>query len=239
MSRIHWIRTLTLAMALSIAACSDYGTPTEASQPAGLSWRSVESEAAHARHEALKQELEARKDEFKTLKEASRDSVRVARAEWKAWRQDWKEQAKVTKEAWKREHPGEAWNPEIQLLRCEPKSYEADAAIVGPSGGILHAGPHELVIPKGALDHEALIVMEAPTSSRVDVRFEPEGLQFQRPAALTLSYKGCVIPTIADLLVAYLDQGNQVLELPPSSDFRFEDKVQADIGHFSRYAVAY
>jgi hypothetical protein len=239
MSRINWGRGLTLAIALSLTACSDSRTPTEVSSPGGLSLRSATSDAAHARHEALKQELEARKDEFHAMKEATRDSLKVAKAEWKAWREDWKEQAKVAKEAWKREHHAEVWSPEIQLLRCEPKSYEADAAIVGPSGGTLHAGPHELVIPQGALDHEELIVMEAPTSSRVDVRLEPEGLQFQTPAKLTLSYKACVVPTIADLLVAYLGQGRQVLELPPSNDHRSEDKVEADIGHFSRYAVAY
>jgi len=239
MSRIHWIRTLTLAIALSLTACADHGMPTEPSHPAGLSLRSAQSEAAHARHEALKQELEARKDEFKALKEASREGFRVAREEWKAWRQDWKEQAKVAKEAWKREHPGEAWSQETQLLRCEPKAYDADAAIIGPSGGTLHAGDHELVIPKGALDREELIVMEAPTSSLVDVRLQPHGLQFNSPAKLTLSYKSCVVPTIADLLVAYLGQGRQILELPPSSDHRSEDKVEADIGHFSRYAVAY
>lgn len=239
MSRIQWIRVLTLAIVLSLTACSDNGTPTEAS-PVGLSLRSAQSDAAHARHELLKQELEARKDAFHAIEAASRDSFRLARAEWKAWKEDWKEQAKAQKQAWKREHPGVQWGGlDIQLLRCEPRPYDADAAIIGPSGGTLHAGEHELVIPKGALDHEELIVMEAPTSSRVDVRLEPEGLQFQRPAALTLSYKGCVVPTIADLLVAYLGHGNQILELPPSSDFRNEDKVEADIGHFSRYAVAY
>jgi|RhiMetdeSRZDD1v2_1073273.scaffolds.fasta_scaffold35131_3 hypothetical protein len=239
MSRFQWVRVLTLTIGLSLVACSDGQMPTEASPPASPSFSSAKSDSAHARHEALKRELEAREDEFRAMKEAANDSLKVARAEWKAWQQDWKEQYKAQKEAWKRAHPGAQGGPEIQLLRCEPKSYEGDAAIIGPSGGTLHAGPHELVIPKGALDHEELIVMEAPTSSRVDVRFQPEGLQFQKPAQLSLSYKGCVVPTALDLLVAYLGQGNQILELPPSIDFKADDKVEADIGHFSRYAVAY
>jgi len=239
MRRIHWIRVLTLTIALSLTACADGRMPTDASPPAGPSFSTARSDSAHARHEALKQELEAREDEFRAMKEAAKDSLKVARAEWKAWQEDWKEQYKAEKEAWRRAHPGAKGGPDIQLLRCEPKSYEGDAAIIGPSGGTLHAGPHELLIPKGALDHEELIVMEAPTSSLVDVRFQPEGLQFLTPAQLTLSYKGCVVPTAFDLLVAYLGQGNQILELPPSSDFRSDDKVEADIGHFSRYAVAY
>jgi len=95
------------------------------------------------------------------------------------------------------------------------------------------------VIPKGALDEEQLITAEAPTSSLVDVEFAPHGLEFLQSAQLKLSYKGCVRPTGVDFRVAYLGQGNQVLELPPSKDDKLDDVVEALIGHFSRYAVAY
>jgi hypothetical protein len=105
--------------------------------------------------------------------------------------------------------------------------------------GTVHVGEHQLVIPKGALDHEELITMEAPTSSLVDVRFEPHGLQFSHQAELTLSYKSCVRPTTSDLLVAYLEHGTDVAELPPSVDHKGDGDVEALIGHFSRYAVAW
>jgi hypothetical protein len=228
-----------LAIAAGLAtACSDGTIPTE-SAPGSTASFSAASDAQRARHEALKEQLEERRAEFKAEKEAGREAFQAAREEWMAWKKDWQAQYKAQKEAWKREHPGLKGAPEIELLRCEPKEFQSDAAIIGPSGGTLHAGEHELVIPKGALDHEELITMEAPTSSLVDVRFEPHGLQFERPASLKLSYKGCVRPTIADLLVAYLDSGNRVLELPPSLDNKADGDVEADIGHFSRYAVAY
>jgi hypothetical protein len=238
MSRKTTLRLLALATGLLAIACSDSGTPAEpsGSPPAQFS---VKSDSVHARHEELQQQLEARKAQFKANKEANREALKAAQAEYKAWKQDWKEQYKLAQEAWKREHPGEKGGPEIELLRCQPRDYEADAAIIGPNGGTLHIGPHELVIPKGALSEEVLISGEAPTSSMVDVSFEPHGLQFQQPADLKLSYKGCVRPTAADLLVAYLGLGNQVLELPPSRDSRLDDEVDADIDHFSRYAVAY
>ena len=38
------------------------------------------------------------------------------------------------------------------------------AAIIGPQGGSIKVGEHELVIPAGALAQEELIVAEAPTS---------------------------------------------------------------------------
>jgi len=238
MSRKTTLRLLALATGLLAIACSDSGTPAE---PSGgqAPQLSVASDNAHARHEELQRQLEDRKASFKATKEANRETLRTARAEWKAWKDDWKEQYKLAQKAWKRQHPGQKGGPEIDLLRCEPRDYEADAAIVGPNGGTLHVGAHELVIPKGALPEEVLITAEAPTSSLVDVQFEPHGLQFQRPAELKLSYKGCVRPTDTDFLVAYLGQGNQVLELPPSRDLRVDDEVDADIDHFSRYAIAY
>ena len=172
-------RWLALAAGLMIVACSDARSPAEPTSPAAEF--SVASDAAHARHEALARQLEERRSYFKAMKEASRDSVRVAKAEWKAWKEDWKAQRKAAMEAWRREHHGEKGGPDIELLRCEPQEYTAEAAIIGPNGGKLHAGPHEIEIPKGALDHEELIVAEAPTSSLVDVRFSPHGLQFQKP----------------------------------------------------------
>ena len=239
MSRKAPMRWLALAASLVVIACSDAGTPVEPTH--GNAPEFGVASAAQARHELLKQQLEERKAYFKEQKEASKDEFRAARAEWKAWRDSWKEQYKQQKEAWKRAHPGEKGQPEpeLQLLRCEPREYDADAAIIGPNGGELHVGEHELVIPKGALAREELIVAEAPTTSLVDIRFAPEGLQFLKRAQLTLSYKGCVRPTQSDFLVAYLGQNRQVLELPPSVDERLNDEVEADIGHFSRYAIVW
>jgi hypothetical protein len=243
MGRTRLFSALTIAAGLTLAACSEAGSPTNATAPteaagSGIAF-SVASDSAHARHDALRQELEAWKAQVAATKLATREDAAAARKEWKAWKEDWKKQYAAETRAWKREHQGEKGGPDIELLRCAPRDYSADAAIIGPAGGILHAGGHELVIPKGALDHEELIKMEAPTSSLVDVRFEPHGLQFQHSAELKLSYKGCVRPTSADLLVAYLGLGNQVLELPPSVDVKSGDEVDADIDHFSRYAIAY
>jgi hypothetical protein len=232
------IRWLAVVAGLTVLGCSDAGTPVEPSST--MAPQLSEAGVRNERHEELKQELEQRKAYFKEMKEANKDALKAAREEWKAWRRDWKEQYKLQKEAWKREHPGEKGGPDIQLLRCEPQDYKADAAIIGPEGGTLHVGDHELVIPAGALDREELVVAEAPTSSAVDVRFQPHGLQFRQPTRLTLSYKGCVRPTSTDFLIAYLgDHGNQILELPPSIDDKVDDEVEADIDHFSRYAIAW
>ena len=233
------MRWLALAASLVVAACSDAGTPVEPSRTdVPFAASSVESDANRARHEELKQAREEQRAYFKQMKEANKETLRGAREEWKAWKADWKEQYKLQKEAWKRAHPGEKGGPEVQLLRCEPREYQGAAEIIGPQGGTIKVGEHQLVIPAGALAQEELIVAESPTSSLVDVSFSPHGLQFSKSARLTLSYKGCIRPTSSEFMVAYI-QGNQVLELPPSVDRKGDDEVDAEIDHFSRYAVAY
>lgn len=239
MNRRLTMQMLAMLVGTTLLACTDAGTPAEPGMSLAPQFRSAAGDSAHARREALQRELKDRKAYFKALKEANRDELKAAKEEWKAWKRDWKEQYKLEKEAWKREHPGEKGGPEIQLLRCEPQAYDADVAIIGPAGGTLHVGPHELVIPQGALAQDELITAEAPTSSLVDVRFEPHGLEFLSPAQLTLSYKDCVRPTAADFLVAYLGWGNRITELPPSTDNKADADVEADIDHFSRYAVAW
>jgi hypothetical protein len=205
-------------------ACSD-GTSPSSAPDAAPSFQSGQT-ADQARHEQLKQQLEAEKDRIKRERESRKLEFELARAEWKIYKGGLKRAKKLGTSS-------------IELLRCEPKPFEGDAAIIGPEGGTLHIGEHELVIPRGALDEERLIVGEAPTSSLVDVEFQPEGLQFQRAATLTLSYKGCERPDGVDLSLAYIGFGNRILELPPSEDRRSELEVSGEIHHFSRYAVAF
>jgi hypothetical protein len=99
------------------------------------------------------------------------------------------------------------------------------------------------VIPKGALDSEQLIAGTAPTSSLVEVHFDPHGLQFEQSAQLTLSYEHCMRPDNYTYRIVYAEDefggGTRVLEFPPSQDDKTLKKVEADIDHFSRYMIAY
>jgi hypothetical protein len=80
------------------------------------------------------------------------------------------------------------------LLKCSDLPYAATTRTIGPLGGSISAGPHTLFIPAGALDAATTITMTAPTGRGVNqVHFEPEGLQFDRPAALTMSYANCSV----------------------------------------------
>jgi hypothetical protein len=70
------------------------------------------------------------------------------------------------------------------------------------------------------------------------LRFSPEGLRFQKPAALTMSYQNCLVVLIPKRIV-YTDENLKILEVLKSLDLFNKRTVTAPIDHFSRYAVAY
>lgn len=210
-----------------VTACNEGGLPTYPSDSPPSFSTAEQGLAQQQRHEELKGLLRRQQERIKQERELQKADFRRAHAEWKAYKREWKRAGKGSLEG------------QFDLLRCEPRPYDGDAAIIGPDGGALHVGEHQLVIPKGALTREELIVAEAPTSSLVDVEFSPEGLTFGRPAELTLSYKSCDVPAASDLVLAYVGWGNRILELPPSQDRKDLSKVVGEVEHFSQYAVAY
>lgn len=188
MSTRRILSTLSILALLGVAAC---GTDAPATAPAfsqldlvaaQASSAGSDKDARKARHEMLK----ARRDSIRDAAKATRKQLKAQhendKAAWKAFKKEWKAQQKDDKFA------------TMELLRCEPLEYESDAEVIGPDGGKLKIGPHELVIPAGALAEEELITGTSPMGELVQVTFGPHGLQFQRSAQLTLSYDHCMAP---------------------------------------------
>jgi hypothetical protein len=226
----HLLLTMLLAASAIVMACTDAGSPTapaHSSMSFSAAQQEMTKEEWQERHEELKLLLKREKDRIKAEKELRKGEYELARQEWKAYKHQWK-RAKKAKLMF-----------EVELLRCKPRAWDKEIEIIGPDGGTVQVGEHKLVIPRGALEQEYLISAEAPTSSLIDVEFQPEGLRFARSAELTLSYKDCFVPNDVDLRLAYLGWGQRVLELPPSEDRKELSEVIGDIDHFSRYAVAY
>ena len=123
------------------------------------------------------------------------------------------------------------------LVRCAPRAGVADSLMIGPTGGVLEFGGHQLIVPPGALPRPTMI------SARVEagvptllVHFEPSGLVFRRPAALVLDVDGCSIPAGATPDVVYL-KGGTIMERIGGA-FRSWKAVAAPIAHFSGYSIA-
>ncbi len=127
---------------------------------------------------------------------------------------------------------------DLRLLSCSTQPYAVRTQDVGPAGGIIAVGTHRLEIPVGALRKKVTIRAEQVPGRVNSVRFYPEGLQFDRPATLTLSYSNCS-PLMLLKRIVYTDERLKILELLPSIDNLTKKTVTGYIRHFSRYAVAW
>ncbi len=128
----------------------------------------------------------------------------------------------------------------IGLLSCRPLPYDSASAVIGPRGGIIQVGGYTLQIPRAALAGPVRITAVAPTGATNLVEFQPQGLQFQRPATLTMSYANCgLLGGVLPHHIAYTDDALNILELLPAVDDILHQTATSAIGHFSGYAVAF
>lgn len=228
------IATAALTLVVGCGIDNSIAPPPQASSafssaPDVTAATSADDAAAREAKKRRHDELIARRDSIrkatKETKDALKNQLDAARLTWKLF----KKELNVAKKT------GAA----LDLLRCEPLEYAADAEVIGPKGGSLKIGPHELVIPEGALEEEQLIVGTSPMGELVQVNFGPHGLQFLHSAKLTLSYGHCYIPPQLKLQLAYVDGSLRILELPPSKDKNGLKEVVGWIDHFSGYMIAY
>jgi hypothetical protein len=127
------------------------------------------------------------------------------------------------------------------LLQCSALPYATSTRTIGSEGGSISAGPHTLVIPPAALSKPTAITMTLRTGLGVNVvRFEPEGLEFQRPVWLTMSYTNCdLLGRLLPKRIAYADADLNVIEYLLSLDNLWAKRVTGKVNHFSDYVVAW
>ncbi len=126
----------------------------------------------------------------------------------------------------------------VGLLSCSTLPTTTVSGTFGPAGGTLKVGPHSLFIPVGALS-EPVTITATTGGANNRVTFQPHGLQFERSAALTMSYANCnTLGLLLPKRVAYV-KGQSILEYLPSLDNLFAKRVTGKLDHFSEYAVAW
>jgi len=137
--------------------------------------------------------------------------------------------------------PEASWsNPSTGLLECRPLAYDSVTQTVGFFGAVLRVSRHTLTIPPLALTHPVRITVVAPSDTVNVIRFEPEGLVFNYPVRLTMSYANCDAGSFTDLRrIAYTTDSLQIVEYEPSVDDVIGKKVTARIAHFSLYALSW
>jgi len=136
---------LYLAVGLLAAAMGCSGLDSATGTTADDTVQASEAAAAptdasrKATHDSLKAIAAQERERIHQAREQHKEEFAAARQAWNAYR-------KAIAEAKKHKR-----DFTIEVLRCEPQEYAGDAQVIGPEGGTLHVGKHELKIPKAQL----------------------------------------------------------------------------------------
>lgn len=126
----------------------------------------------------------------------------------------------------------------LGLVSCNVTTTHSASAEIGPAGGVLWVGPHRLYVPPKALTETVRISAVAPRGNYVQIQFEPEGLEFQRPTMLSVSYRDCSLLSPWRLRVVYVNDNLEILEVLPTVTSILTRTANAPVDHFSRYMLA-
>jgi hypothetical protein len=127
------------------------------------------------------------------------------------------------------------------LLSCSALPYDSVTQVIGKAGGVIRVGPHTFAVPYGALSKPVAITAVLPADQHVNVvRFQPDGLQFNTPAALTMSYANCnLLGKLLPKRIARVDDLLNILGYLLSLDNLFSKQVTGEVPHFTGYAIAW
>lgn len=126
------------------------------------------------------------------------------------------------------------------LVSCSPQPFDSVTVVIGPAGGVLQVGAHSFTVPQGALDSNVAITAVTPTGNQNIVRFQPEGLVFNKKASLTMSYANCnLLAFLLPKRIAHTNAVLDILEYLSSTDNLLARRVTGKLRHFSDYAVAW
>ena len=138
------------------------------------------------------------------------------------------------------------------LVACA-QGYDSVTKVIGPEGGTLIVGAHQLWIDSLSLTGPVTITAVAPKGKMRWVRFQPEGLVFQpgfyatangltSGAAFMTNYASCPVPAGSTVRVAQVDDAMRIIgylsqiNLPP---YTTANQYVGLLPHFSNYAVAW
>lgn len=151
------------------------------------------------------------------------------------------------------EHAGDPSAPERLLstvddvpapLECPTDVTLSGQAVIGPSGGTLSAGGHQVVIPAGALTETLTFTLAAPAGTPLLIEASAEGLGhvlFKKPVTVVIDYSRCPAGELDDgALSAWYVEGTPPKLLkrmsgaqePAASTYHFYTD------HFSGYVIA-
>lgn len=128
------------------------------------------------------------------------------------------------------------------LLECPAETSSSASALIGPLGGVVSVGGHQLVIPPLAVPVPTQFTVTVPASQyvRVDITAgNGEHYQFQKPVSITLSYARCTRTNIdkENLRIFYVDDSNTILQDMGGTDDKAARTVTTGTDHLSGYLI--
>src|SRR5205085_8948715 len=125
------------------------------------------------------------------------------------------------------------------IARCENRVPASYSATIGPAGGVIEFDGSRLIIPGGALRDTVTITATVLDASTSRVEFAPHGLQFAKPAGLSLGTTNCTLSNPDAPAIVYLSPLGEVLETIFAVFDPHWQTVASPIDHFSGYAIAF
>lgn len=112
-------------------------------------------------------------------------------------------------------------------------------AAIGPLGGVVTHGDHQLIVPAGALGATITISFSVPESDTLMFDLGPHGTQFNAPVTLVFEYDNANLTGVneAALRVGYYNENTGVWEPMPTTVDAANDVIISQTTHFSRYAI--
>lgn len=126
------------------------------------------------------------------------------------------------------------------LLNCTPLAPDSESQDIGPDGGTLQVGPHTFTVPAGALDSTVTITAVIVSENVNRIHFSPDGLVFNTPAWLTMSWANCgptLLPT--PKVIAHVSSLLTILDVLKGVNNPPSQTVTSGVPHFSDYAVSW
>lgn len=135
-----------------------------------------------------------------------------------------------------------AQNTGPTLLECPAETTTSASSLVGPLGGVVNVGGHQLVIPPLAVLVPTTFTVTVPASQymRVDITAgNGQHYQFQKPVSITLSYARCSRSNIEkeNLRIFYVDDANVILQDMGGTDDKPARTVSTGTDHLSGYVI--
>ncbi len=121
------------------------------------------------------------------------------------------------------------------ICRRDKNEIGMSTAMIGPAGGVLKRGNHELVIPAGALSKTIKITFTMLASAYLECELKPYGFKFNRPVRLVLSYNGACDDNLDEsaLKVAYYNPQTQLGVLIPTAIDTALNTVTVELERFA------